>query len=313
MDLKITNLDGGEAGSVEVSDAIFGLKPRQDILQRCVVWQLSRRQAGTHKVKARSEIARTGKKIYRQKGTGGARHGSARANLFRGGGRSHGPVVRSHAIDLPKKVRALALRHALSAKAKDGGIVVIENAKFNGGKDGLKTKGLKEQFGKLGFANVLIIDGAEVAVDFQRAARNLPHVDVLPVQGINVYDIMRRQKLVLTRAAIDAIEARFAEKNENDYGRLARAAKAAGSVASAAGKRVRKAAAAVGSTASAAGSAIGSTAAATASAAASTAASAASAAASKAAEVGSGVAGSVGEAVTGAVRKVTRSNDGKEN
>ena len=324
MDLKITNMDGGEAGTVEVSDAIFGLKPRPDILQRCVVWQLSRRQAGTHKVKSRSEIARTGKKIYRQKGTGGARHGSARANLFRGGGRSHGPVVRSHAIDLPKKVRALALRHALSSKAKDGGIVVIENAQFNGGKEGLKTKGLKEQFGKLGFANVLIIDGAEVAVDFQRAARNLPHVDVLPVQGINVYDIMRRQKLVLTRAAIDAIEARFSEnKGADESSRLAKAAKVAGAVATSAGKRVRKAASAagsaVGSKASAAGSAVGSTAstvasaaAAKASSAASTAASAAGAAASKAAEVGASVAGTVGEAVAGAARKVKRSNDGKE-
>ena len=297
MDLKITNLDGGEAGTVEVSDAIFGLKPRPDILQRCVVWQLSRRQAGTHKVKSRSEIARTGKKIYRQKGTGGARHGSARANLFRGGGRSHGPVVRSHAIDLPKKVRALALRHALSAKAKDGGIVVIENGTFANGKDAGKTKVLKERFGKLGFANVLIIDGAEVALDFQRAARNLPHVDVLPVQGINVYDIMRRQKLVLTRAAIDAIEARFAEAGAAESGRLTKVAKAAGAVATTAGKRVRKAASAVGSSASAA---------------ASTAASAASAAASKAADVGASVAGTVGEAVTGAARKVTRSSKGKE-
>lgn len=307
MDLKITNMEGSEAGTLQVSDAIFGLEPRQDILQRCVVWQLSRRQAGTHKVKGRSEIHRTGKKIYRQKGTGGARHGSARANLFRGGGRSHGPVVRSHAIDLPKKVRALALRHALSSKAKDGGIVVIENADFGGGKDGLKTKGLKEQFGKLGFANVLIIDGAEVAADFQRAARNLPHVDVLPVQGLNVYDIMRRQKLVLTRAAIDAIEARFSGSSVEE-GRVARAAKAvsavasaAGSAAGAAGQRVRKVAASAGSAVGSAAKSAGSKA-----------AKAGTKAAAAAAEVGSNVADAVGSAVSGAVGKVTRSRKGKE-
>jgi large subunit ribosomal protein L4 len=205
MELKITTLDGKEAGSVQLSDEIFGLEPRKDILQRCVVWQLAKRQAGTHKVKGRSEIWRTGKKMYRQKGTGGARHGSQRANLFRGGGRSHGPTPRSHEIGLPKKVRALALRHALSAKAKDGGIIVIEQATLDHG----KTKALKERFGKLGWANALIVDGAEVNQNFALAARNIPHVDVLPVQGINVYDIMRREKLVLTRAAVDALEARF--------------------------------------------------------------------------------------------------------
>lgn len=205
MELKITTLEGKEAGSVTLSDEIFGLEPRTDLIQRCVVWQLSRRQAGTHKVKNRAEIHRTGKKLYRQKGTGGARHGSARANLFRGGGRSFGPVVRSHAIDLPKKVRALALRHALSAKAKDGGIVVLETAAV---KDA-KTAALKQHFEKLGLANALIIDGAEVDANFRLAARNIPNVDVLPVQGINVYDILRRQTLVLTRAAVDALEARF--------------------------------------------------------------------------------------------------------
>jgi large subunit ribosomal protein L4 len=205
MELKITTLAGEAAGSVNVSDAIFGLEPRADILQRCVKWQLAKRQRGTHKVKNRAEIARTGKKIYRQKGTGGARHGSARANLFRGGGRSFGPVVRSHAIDLPKKVRALALRHALSAKAKDGGIVVVDKAAVEGG----KTKALKASFVKLGLENALIVDGAEVDAGLKLAARNLPNIDVLPVQGINVYDILRRHKLVLTRAAIDALEARF--------------------------------------------------------------------------------------------------------
>src|SRR5699024_9174209 len=154
--------------------------------------------------KNRSEVWRTGKKMYKQKGTGGARHGSMRANLFRGGGRSFGPTPRSHAIDLPKKVRALALRHALSSKAKGGGIIVLEAVTL---KDG-KTKALKERFGKLGWGNALIIDGAEVDNNFALAARNIPNVDVLPVVGLNVYDIMRREKLILTRAAIDAIEAR---------------------------------------------------------------------------------------------------------
>jgi large subunit ribosomal protein L4 len=207
MELKVTTLDGKEAGSVELPDAIFGLEPRPDILQRCVRWQLAKRQRGTHKVKNRSEINRTGKKIYRQKGTGGARHGSARANVFRGGGRAFGPVVRSHAIDLPKKVRALALKHALSSKAKDGGIVVLDQAAIDG--DKAKTKQLKERFGKLGFTSALIIDGAELNGHFALAARNIPNIDVLPIRGINVYDIMRREKLVLTRAALTALEARF--------------------------------------------------------------------------------------------------------
>ena len=205
MELKITTLAGETAGSVDLSDAIFGLEPRADILQRCVNWQLAKRQRGTHKVKTRGEIARTGKKVYRQKGTGGARHGSARANLFRGGGRSFGPVVRSHAIDLPKKVRALALKHALSSKVKAGGLIVVDKAAVDDG----KTKALKATFDKLGLANALIIDGAEVDAKFQLAARNIPNIDVLPVQGINVYDIMRRHTLVLTRAAVDALEARF--------------------------------------------------------------------------------------------------------
>jgi large subunit ribosomal protein L4 len=205
MELKITTLDGENAGSVNVSDTVFGLEPRPDILQRCVVWQLSRQQRGTHAVKNRADIARTGKKMYRQKGTGGARHGSARANLFRGGGRSFGPVVRSHAIDLPKKVRALALKHALSAKAKDGGIVVIDKAALGDS----KTKTLKSRFEKLGLDNALIIDGAEIEANFRQAARNIPNIDVLPVVGINVYDILRRTKLVLTKAAVDALEARF--------------------------------------------------------------------------------------------------------
>jgi large subunit ribosomal protein L4 len=205
MELRITTLDGEEKGSVNLSDTIFGLEPRQDLIQRCVVWQLAKRRAGTHKVKGRAEIWRTGKKMYKQKGTGGARHGSQRANLFRGGGRSFGPVVRSHAIDLPKKVRVLALKHALSAKAKDGGIVLIEDAKLAE----TKTKLLKGHFEKLGVANALIIDGAEIDNGFRLATRNIPNIDVLPIHGINVYDILRRHTLVLTRAALDALEARL--------------------------------------------------------------------------------------------------------
>jgi large subunit ribosomal protein L4 len=205
MELKLMSFDGNADGSVELSDAIFGLEPRRDILQRCVTWQLAKRRAGTHKVKNRAEINRTGKKMYRQKGTGSARHGPAKVNLFRGGGRSFGPVVRSHEIGLPKKVRALALKHALSAKAKDGGIVVVDKATADGG----KTKALISSFEKLGLTSALIIDGAAVDAGFAQAARNIPNVDVLPVQGINVYDILRRQKLVLTKAALEALEARF--------------------------------------------------------------------------------------------------------
>src|SRR5215468_7063336 len=192
MELQVTTLEGKAAGSVQLSDEIFGLEPRQDIIARCVQWQLNKRQAGTHKAKGRAEIWRTGKKMYKQKGTGGARHGSARVPQFRGGGRAFGPVVRSHATDLPKKVRALALKHALSAKAKDGDLVVIEAAKLEAAN-----------------TNALIIDGAELHNGFAAAARNIPNMDVLPIQGINVYDILRRQKLVLTKAAIDALEARF--------------------------------------------------------------------------------------------------------
>ena len=205
MDMKVTTLEGKEAGSVTLSDAIFGLEVRPDIIQRCVIWQLAKRRAGTHAVKNRADIWRTGKKMYAQKGTGGARHGAQSAPQFRGGGRSFGPVVRSHEIGLPKKVRALALKHALSAKAKDGGIVVLDKATV---KDG-KTKQLASHFEKLGWGSTLIIDGAEVEAGFANAARNIPQVDVLPIQGINVYDIMRRGKLVLTKAALDALEARF--------------------------------------------------------------------------------------------------------
>jgi len=205
MELKVTTLEGKAAGSVQLSDAIFGLEPRQDIIARCVQWQLNKRQAGTHKTQGRADVWRTGKKMYKQKGTGGARHGSARVPQFRGGGRAFGPVVRSHATDLPKKVRALALKHALSAKAKDGGLIVIDNTQI---KDA-KTKALVGHFSGLGLTNALIIDGTELHAGFATAARNIPNIDVLPIQGINVYDILRRQKLVLTKSALDALEARF--------------------------------------------------------------------------------------------------------
>jgi large subunit ribosomal protein L4 len=204
--IDVTSLDGTSAGSIELNEAIFGLEPRPDILARMVRYQLAKRRAGTHKTKDRSEIARTGKKMYRQKGTGNARHGSARVPQFRGGGRAFGPVVRSHAHDLPKKVRTLALKHALSAKAKDGGIIVWANAEIAEG----KTKALRANFAKLGLTNALIVDGAELKENFGQAARGISKIDVLPVQGINVYDILRREKLVLTRAAIDALEARLA-------------------------------------------------------------------------------------------------------
>src|ERR1700689_209873 len=177
MELKVTSLDGKSAWSGTVSGGIFGLDPRTDLIHRCVVGQLAKRRAGTHEVKNRADINRTGKKMYRQKGTGSARHGSARVNLFRGGGRSFGPHTRSHEIGLPKKVRALALRHALSAKAKDDGIIVIETLNL---KDG-KTKELRGHFEKLGLSNALIIDGAEVGASVRAAARNIPNIDVLPV------------------------------------------------------------------------------------------------------------------------------------
>lgn len=205
MEIQILSIDGKKSGSVKLSDEIFGLEPRADLLHRCVNWQLAKRQRGTHKTKDRSEIWRTGKKMYAQKGTGQARHSSARVNLFRGGGRSFGPVVRSHATDLPKQLRSLALKHALSAKAKSSDLIIIDEAKLGQP----KTKALIKNFEKLGLTTALIIDGAEVEKNFGLAARNLPGVDVLPVAGINVYDIMRRNKLVLTKAAVEALEARL--------------------------------------------------------------------------------------------------------
>ena len=209
MKVNVTSHDGaareGAESSIELDDAIFGLQPRADLIARMVRYQLAKRRAGTHQAKGRADIWRTGKKLVKQKGSGGARHGSARAPQFRGGGKAHGPVSRDHAHDLPKKVRALALKHALSAKAKDGEIVIWADASIAEA----KTKALKANFSTIGLTSALIIDGAEPEQNFVLAARNIPNIDVLPIQGINVYDILRRDKLVLTRAAVEALEARF--------------------------------------------------------------------------------------------------------
>jgi large subunit ribosomal protein L4 len=205
MKTKVLNLDNKAAGDVELNDAIFGLEPRPDLIQRVVVWQLAKRRAGTHKILTRGEINRTKHKLGRQKGGGVARHGARSAPLFVGGAKAMGPVNHSHEFDLPKKVKALGLKHALSAKAKDGSIVVLDEAKS---KD-IKTAALAKQFGKMKLGRALVIDG-EFDKNFQLSARNLADVALLPVAGINVYDIMKSDKLVLTTAAIKAIEARLA-------------------------------------------------------------------------------------------------------
>ena len=209
MKIDVITLDGAAGEALELRDDIFGIDEiRGDILQRCVTWQLAKRRSGNHKIQVRNEVSRTGKKMYKQKGTGGARHGSRRAAQFVGGAKAHGPVVRSHAFDLPKKVRALALRHALSSKAKAGTLMVLENASL----EGPKTAALRGRFQSLGVKNALVIAGPDVDANFQLAARNIPNLDVLPNAGLNVYDILRRETLILTRAAVQAIEARFAEK-----------------------------------------------------------------------------------------------------
>ena len=211
MKLNVTNLDAGAAGDIELSDAIFGITEiRSDILQRMVNYQLAKRRAGTHKSKLRSEIARTGKKMYKQKGTGGARHGARSAAQFVGGAKVFGPVVRSHAFDLPKKVRALALRHALSSKARSGSLVVVDSLAVTE----VKTKAFAARLDKLGWTSALVIAGPEVDSNLKLAARNIPKIDVLPDAGLNVYDVLRRDTLVLTRDAVAAIEARFADLKE---------------------------------------------------------------------------------------------------
>lgn len=205
MDIKVTTLDGKAGESVALPEEIFGLEPRADILQRIVRWQLSKRQAGTHKTKKRGEIRMTSAKAYKQKGTGRARHGNKAAPQFRGGGKAFGPEPRSHAHGLPKKVRALALKHALSDKVRDEKLIVLSEASLSEP----KTKALAAQLAGLGLSNALIVDGAALEDNFRLAARNIPQIDVLPIQGINVYDIMRRDTLVLTKAAVDALTERF--------------------------------------------------------------------------------------------------------
>ena len=208
MKLDVINLDGGKGGQIDLADDIFGIEEiRADILQRVVTWQLAKRRAGTHKIQVRNEVSRTSKKMYKQKGTGGARHGSRRAAQFVGGAKAHGPVVRSHAFDLPKKVRALALKHALSSKAKDGSLIVVDTVALKEA----KTAALRDQLGKIGVTHALVIAGAEVDNNFKLAARNIPNVDVLPNAGLNVYDVLRRRTLVLTKDAVEAIQARFQE------------------------------------------------------------------------------------------------------
>ena len=206
MDIQVTSLDGTDAGSLSLKDEIFGLEPRPDLLHRMVRYQQLKAMSGTHDVKHRSEGVRTGKKFVAQKGSGGARHGDRKAPQFRGGGRAFGPTPRSHAIDLPKKVRALALKHALSAKAKAGELSIVDTLKTKEA----KTAALRTRFGKLEWSSALIIDGADLDQNFALAARNIPQIDVLPIQGINVADILRRTRLVLTKAAVEALEARFA-------------------------------------------------------------------------------------------------------
>jgi large subunit ribosomal protein L4 len=202
--LKVIKIDGASAGSVEVGDDIFGLEPRVDILHRVVRWQRNKAQAGTHKVKTRSETSYSRKKIYRQKGTGGARHGDRNAPIFRKGGVYKGPTPRSHAHDLPKKVRILGLKHALSAKAKEGALVILDKAIASG-----KTAELAKQVKDLGWKRALVIDGAEVNSEFVQAARNIEGLDILPTIGANVYDILKRDTLVLTKAGVEALEARL--------------------------------------------------------------------------------------------------------
>ncbi len=208
MKADVIKLDAGKAGEVDLSDEIFGLEPRADILHRVVRWQRAKAQAGTHDVKGRSEVSYSTKKIYRQKGTGGARHGDKGAPIFRHGGVYKGPTPRSHAHDLPKKFRALGLKHALSAKARDGSLVILDSCEMAEPKTGALAKALKA----LGWKRALIIDGAEVNQNFARAAANIEGLDVLPSMGANVYDILKRDTLVLTRAGVEALEARLGGK-----------------------------------------------------------------------------------------------------
>ena len=214
MKLDVISLSSGKAGDIELPDDIFGLEPRADILHRVVRWQRAKAQAGTHATLGKSDVSYSTKKIYRQKGTGGARHGSRKAPIFRKGGVYKGPTPRSHAFDLPKKVRALGLRHALSAKASRGKLVVLDNLDLGEAKTSALAKAVKEQ----GWKRVLVIDGAQVNENFARAARNLEGVDVLPSMGANVYDILKRDTLVITRAGVEALQARLNGAQAADQG-----------------------------------------------------------------------------------------------
>ena len=206
MDIAVSTLAGKESGKVSLSETVFGLEPRQDIIQRVVRWQLAKKQQGTHKTLGRSEVSRTGAKMYKQKGTGKARHHSARAPQFRGGGKAHGPVVRDHSHSMPKKIRSLALKHALSAKLASADLIILDEMASKEA----KTKVLSGSLDKMGIKNALFIGGAELDANFKLAAQNIPNIDVLPVQGINVYDILRRGKLVLSKDAVAALEERLA-------------------------------------------------------------------------------------------------------
>ena len=205
MKLDVIKLDGKKAGSIDLDEALFGLEPRADILHRVVRWQRAKSQAGTHSTLGKSDVSYSTKKIYRQKGTGGARHGSKKAPIFRHGGVYKGPQPRSHAHDLPKKFRALGLRHALSAKAKAGELVIVDSIAMGDAKTALLAKIVAER----GWKRVLVIDGAAVDANFALAARNIEGVDVLPTIGANVYDILRRDTLVITKAGVEALEARL--------------------------------------------------------------------------------------------------------
>ena len=205
MKVDVIKLDGGKAGSIDLDEALFGLEPRADILHRVVRWQRAKAQAGTHSVLGKSDVSYSTKKIYRQKGTGGARHGSRKAPIFRHGGVYKGPTPRSHAHDLPKKFRALGLRHALSAKAKAGELVIVDSLAMAEAKTAMLAKTVKER----GWKRVLIIDGADVDANFALAARNIEGIDVLPTIGANVYDILKRDTLVITKAGVEALEARL--------------------------------------------------------------------------------------------------------
>jgi large subunit ribosomal protein L4 len=205
MKLDVIKLDGGKAGTVDLDEALFGLEPRADILHRVVRWQRAKAQAGTHATLGKSDVSYSTKKIYRQKGTGGARHGSRKAPIFRKGGVYKGPTPRSHAHDLPKKFRALGLRHALSAKAKAGELVIVDSIAMGDAKTAQLAKTVAER----GWKRVLVIDGATVDANFALAARNIEGVDVLPTIGANVYDILKRDTLVITKAGVEALEARL--------------------------------------------------------------------------------------------------------